>query len=105
MKEHWKMKAFLVITLALSLSACAMPATTVRTTDTRPSLAFVGAPKGATVYIDGLPMGDAEKYDGQPEVLVVEPGTHLVTIKDGKGSILLERKVYVESEIKTLKVH
>jgi len=105
MKEHWKMKAFLVITLALSLSACAMPATTVRTTDTRPSLAFDGAPKGATVYIDGLPMGDAEKYDGQPEVLVVEPGTHLVTIKDGKGSILLERKVYVESEIKTLKVH
>ncbi len=99
------MKAFLLITLALFLSACAMPATTVRTSDTRPSLAFDGAPKGTMVYIDGLPMGDAEKYDGQPEVLVVEPGTHLVTIKDGNGSIILERKVYVESEIKTLKVH
>ena len=42
--------------------------------------------------------GDAEKYDGQPEVLVVEPGTHLVTIKDGKGSIILERKVYVRAK-------
>jgi hypothetical protein len=105
MKEHRKMKAFLLITLALSLSACAMPATTVRTTDTRPGLAFDGAPKGATVYIDGFPMGDAEKYDGQPGVLVVEPGTHLVLIRDGKGSILLERKVYVESELKILKVH
>ena len=98
------MKAFLLITLVLFLSACAMPATTVRTSDTRPSLAFDGAPKGATIYIDGLPMGDADKYDGQPEVLVVEPGTHLVTIKDGKGSIILDRKVFVESEIKTLKV-
>jgi len=99
------MKAFLLIAFALFLSTCAMPATTVRTTDTRPSLAFDGAPNGATVYVDGLPMGDAEKYDGQPGVLVVEPGTHLVTVKDVKGSILLERKVYVESEIKTLKVH
>jgi hypothetical protein len=104
MKERWKMKAILLITLALSLSACAMPSTTVRSTDTRPRLAFDGAPKGAMVYVDGLPMGEAEKFDGQPEVLVVEPGTHVVTIKDGKGSILLERKVYVESELKTLKV-
>jgi len=99
------MKAILLITFSLFLSACAMPSTTVRTSDTRPSLAFEGAPNGAMVYIDGIPMGDAEKYDGQPGVLVVEPGTHLVTIKDGKGSILLERKVYVESELKTLKVH
>lgn len=98
------MKVFLVVALALSLSACTMPSTTVRTGDTRPSLAFEGAPKGAVVYVDGLPMGDAEKYDGQPGVLVVEPGTHLVIVKGGDGSVLFERKLYLESEIKTLKV-
>ena len=97
-------KAFPAVALALLLSACTMPSTAVRTGDTRPSLAFEGAPKGAVVYVDGLNMGDAEKYDGQPGVLVVEPGTHLVSIKDRNGSVIFERKLYVESEIKTLKV-
>jgi hypothetical protein len=99
------MRKLLIVALALSLTACAMPSTTVRTTDTRPSLAFEGAPGGATVYVDGLAMGEAEKYDGQPGVLVVEPGTHLVTVKNRDGSIILERKVFLESEIKTLKVN
>jgi hypothetical protein len=82
-----------------------MPSTTVRTTDTRPSLAFEGTPEGAKVYLDGLLMGEAEKYDGQPGVLVVEPGTHNIVVKGQDGSILLEQRVYVESEIKTIKVH
>ena len=82
-----------------------MPSTTVRTTDTRPSLAFEGAPEGAKVYLDGLLMGEAEKYDGQPGVLVVEPGTHNIVVKGRDGSVLLEQKVYMESEIKTIKVH
>jgi hypothetical protein len=82
-----------------------MPSTTVRTTDTRPSLAFEGAPEGAKVYLDGLLMGEAEKYDGQPGMLVVEPGTHNIVVKGHDGSILLEQRVYVESEIKTIKVH
>lgn len=99
------MKAVLLAALAFSIAACTMPSTTVRTTDTRPSLAFEGAPEGSTAYVDGLPVGEAERYDGQPEVLLVEPGTHVVTIKARDGSVLFERKVYVESEIKTLKVY
>lgn len=99
------MKAAFLVMLAVSLAGCSMPSTTVRTTDTRPSLVFEGAPAGATAYVDGLPVGEAEKYDGQPGVLLVEPGTHLVTVKGRDGSILFERKVYVESEIKTLKVY
>lgn len=99
------MKAVFLVALAFSLTACSMPSTTVRTTDTRPSLVFEGAPEGATAYVDGLPVGDADQYDGQPGVLLVEPGTHLVTVKRRDGSVLFERKVYVESEIKTLKVY
>ena len=99
------MKTSLIVFLGLALCSCAMPSTTVRTTDTRPSLAFEGAPEGAKVYLDGLLMGEAEKYDGQPGILVVEPGTHLIVVKGRDGSVLLEQKVYMESEIKTIKVH
>jgi len=99
------MKIGLTVISALILCACAVPSTTVRTTDTRPSLAFEGAPEGAKVYVDGLLVGDAEKYDGQPGILLVEPGTHQISVKGRDGSVLMERKVYVESEIKTIKVH
>ncbi|HTN51927.1 MAG TPA: hypothetical protein VML50_05955 [Anaeromyxobacter sp.] len=85
--------------------ACAGPQTTVRTPDTRPALAFEGAPAGAVLFVDGLQIGDPSLYDGQPQVLVVEPGTHLVVIRAADGAVILEQKVYVESEHKTIKVH
>ena len=99
------MKAVLLAALAFALAACSMPSTTVRTSDTRPSLVLQGAPQGSTAYVDGLSVGDADRYDGQPDVLLVEPGTHVVTVKGRDGSVIFERKVYVESEIKTLKVY
>jgi len=99
------MKLRLLLLIAILLSSCAMPSTTVRTTDTRPGLSFSGAPEGATVYLDGLPVGRAEQYDGQPGVLTVEPGAHQVSVKAPDGTVLLERKVYLESEIKTIQVH
>lgn len=99
------MKLRLLVLLSVLLSACAMPSTTVRTSDTRPSLAFDGAPAGAKVYVDGILAGEAERYDGQPGVLVVEPGTHVVSVRGPDGTVLYEGKVFVESEIKTIKVH
>lgn len=99
------MKPRFLVLIAILLSACAMPSTTVRTTDTRPGLSFVGASAGATVYVDGILAGPAEQYDGQPGVLTVEPGTHEVAVKAPDGSVLIERAVFVESEIKTIKVH
>ena len=42
------MKRYVAIAVSvLALAACTMPSTTVRTTDTRPSLAFEGAPDGS----------------------------------------------------------
>jgi uncharacterized lipoprotein YajG len=99
------MNKFLVtlVTLLL-LAACSMPTTTVRTTDTRPGIAIDGAPDGAILYVDGQQIGEASKYDGQPNVLVVEPGTHAVVVKGADGAPLFDRKIYVESELKTIKV-
>lgn len=100
------MKTYVAIVVSLfALAACAMPSTTVRTADTRPSLAFEGAPEGSVLYVDGQKIGDPNQYDGQPNFLVVEPGTHVVVVKGADGAPLFERKVYVESELKTLKVH
>lgn len=91
--------------LLLVLTACAMPTTVVKTIDTRPSLGFPDAPDGSVLYVDGLRVGDASVYDAQPTVLTVEAGTHMVTVKSREGAVLLDRKVYVESELKLIKVH
>jgi len=100
------MKKILVAILSLvALAACSMPNTTVRTTDTRPGIAIDGAPDGAILYVDGQQIGEANRYDGQPNVLTVEPGTHTVVVKDVGGASLFDRKIYVESELKTIKVH
>jgi len=100
------MNKYLVMLVALLLlAACSMPNTTVRTTNTRPGIAIDGAPDGAILYVDGQRVGEANKYDGQPNVLVVEPGTHTVVVKGADGAPLIDRKIYVESELKTIKVH
>ena len=99
------MRRLLPLLLLSLAAACAMPSTVVQTPDTRPALAIEGAPAGAILFVDGVPVGEANLYDGQPNVLRVEPGTHTVTVRGADGTDLLERKLYVESELKTIKVH
>lgn len=95
----------LALLACLGLSAaCAGPTTTVRTVDTRPAIAVAGAPSGAVLYVDGLAVGDAAAYDGRPNVLRVEPGTHEIEVRLGERVVFRDR-VFVESELKTVKVH
>jgi hypothetical protein len=94
-----------ILILAVLALACAMPQTVVRTPDTRPSLAVAGAPAGAVLFVDGEPAGAASAYDGHPTVLLVEPGSHEVDVRDGAGNVLHRQKVFVESELKTIQVH
>lgn len=94
----------LLAALALSIAACAMPSTTVRTPDSRPSLAVAGAPPGSQLFVDGNAVGEAAAYDGQPRVLLVEPGTHQVDVRDASGRVLFQQTVFVESETKTVQV-
>ena len=95
-------RLFLAAALA---AACAMPATTVRTPDSRPSLAITGAPAGSLLFVDGNAAGDANAYDGRPAILLVEPGTHVVDVRDSSGRVLFTQTVFVESETKTIQVH
>ncbi len=95
----------LALALALAAAGCVGPTTTVRTVDTRPALAIAGAPSGTVLYVDGVAVGDPASYDGQPNVLRVEPGTHEIDIRDRSGRSLFKQRVFVESELKTVQVH
>jgi hypothetical protein len=90
---------------ALALAACTGPSTVVRTVDTRPAIALAGAPAGTVLYVDGNPVGDPTAFDGQPNVLRLEPGTHELEIRDRAGAVVFSQRVFVESELKTIKVH
>ena len=96
------MKALLLLWV---LAACATPATSVHAVDSRPALAIEGASAGSSLFVDGASMGEAKAYDGQPAVLLVEPGTHEVELRDASGKTIFRQRVFVDSETKTLKVH
>ena len=90
---------------ALALAACVGPTTTLKTVDTRPALAIHGAGSGLTLFVDGEAVGDPRSYDGNPNILRVEAGTHDVELRDGAGAVVFRQRVFVESELKTVQVH
>lgn len=99
-------------TLLLSLvvvsslgSACSAPSTTVRSIDTRPAIAVLDAAPNAVLVVDGRFIGPAANYGGNPNVLRLEPGTHEVEIRDVSGNTVYRQTIFVESEIKTIRVH
>ncbi|MGB8930496.1 MAG: hypothetical protein WCC48_04505 [Anaeromyxobacteraceae bacterium] len=92
------------LSAALLAAACVGPSTTVRTVDTRPAIAVVGAPAGTLLVVDGLAVGDPARFNGNPNILRLEPGTHDVEIRSG-DSVIFSQRVFVESELKTVKVH
>lgn len=95
----------LALALSLAAAGCVGPTTVVRTVDTRPAIALAGAPSGSVLFLDGVALGDPAVYDGRPNVLRVEPGTHEIDIRDGSGRSLFKQRVFVESELKTIQVH
>ncbi len=95
----------LALATAVALGGCAAPNTTVRTVDTRPSIALQGAQRNTVLVVDGRPIGEASAYDGNPLVLRIEPGTHEIEIHDMAGQVLFRQTVFVESELKTIVVH
>lgn len=92
----------LFILLALVVG-CSMPSTTVRSVDSRPSIAIKGASATADLLIDGLNMGKAAMYDGAPKTVNIEPGTHRVSIVES-GNTVFEQTIFVESELKTITI-
>jgi hypothetical protein len=55
-----------------------------------------GAPSGSLLFVDGLEMGSAAQYDGNPKVLAVLEGTHQVEVRLGTNVVYRE-KAFVSS--------
>jgi len=89
-------KTIVAAALLLVLSACVLPQTTVKTGSTQPSLAIKGAPADAVLYVDGISMGAAQRFDGNPNVLAVLEGAHQVEIRQGTNVVYRE-KVFVSA--------
>jgi hypothetical protein len=98
------MRFFYIIVFIITIVGCYMPATTVRSIDSRPSIAIKGASSTAELLVDDLKMGKAETFNGEPQTLTLEPGTHKISIIEN-GTIIYEQKIFVESELKTITVH
>lgn len=92
-----------MLLLALSLAGCSMPTTTVKTVDSRPGISIAGAPAGATLLVDGVPVGNAADYNGEPNVLLIEPGTHRIVVKQG-AAVIYDQQIFVDSESKRIVV-
>jgi hypothetical protein len=95
MKNFWP-RALSIVALLIALAACALPQTTVRTGSAQPSLVVKGAPSGTVLYVDGLPVGPAPQFDGNPNVLAVLEGVHQVEIRQG-NAVIYHDKVFLSS--------
>jgi hypothetical protein len=83
----------IVLAFPLVLLGCAEPVSNVRTVDDRSRLLVQGAPAGSQLYLDGKPVGDATAYAGDPGILLVEPGTHIVEVRRG-DTLLFSQKIF-----------
>jgi hypothetical protein len=85
----------MILIVVAALTGC-MPQTTVRTGMSPPTLMVSGAPSGSVLVVDGLDMGSAAQYDGNPKVLAVLEGTHQVEVRLG-SNVVYREKAFVSS--------
>ncbi len=93
----------LLFSMLLLVCGCRYPTTNVSTGDSRPTLSFNNAPKGSYVWVDGINMGHAAQYNGNPKVLIVQPGTHEVKVTL-ENILLTKQTIFVESQNKVINI-
>ena len=89
------LRSLVGLVLIIGFAACDIryPNTGVEISDERPTIAFKGAPPGSEVFVDNLLMGPADRFDGRTELLLVEPGTHLIEVRYLGRTLLSERVI------------
>ncbi|MDZ8118481.1 hypothetical protein [Pontiella agarivorans] len=92
---------FLTATLLTAglFSGCAYPEKAkVEQKDARPTLGIAGAPAGAKLFVDGLDMGPAARFNGKAGVLLVESGKHQIEVRSPSGAVLYTEEVFLSGE-------
>src|SRR6202171_2227060 len=90
------MKTLVPLIVVALMAGCALPNTTVKTGASPPTLIVKGAPAGSVLYVDGLSMGNAAQFDGNPKTLAVLEGTHQVEVRLG-GTVVYREKAFASS--------
>jgi hypothetical protein len=90
-----------IFLLTLTIS-CSAPRTNVQVVEGRPKIMIKDAPKGALLFVDGASMGQADSYSGDPSVLMLEPGTHVIEVKAGDRLLLSQRIFLGGGELRTI---
>ena len=80
-------RILVIVPLLFLLGGCVYPYKQVQTLDNRPGLYIVGASHNALLYVDGSEIGLATNYNGNPNVLLLEPGTHRIEIHQGSDVV------------------
>ena len=99
------MKSLIALMLLVSLSACALPETSVRTGAARPRLSFPNAGPDLILVIDGIMIGPADRYDGNPGVLLVEEGVHLLELRRNGQTVHSEKALVANGETRAINVN
>jgi hypothetical protein len=73
--------------VALLITGCKYPYSTVNAVDDRAQLQFSNAPEGAVVLVDGSVAGPAAQFDGKDKILSMPRGTHHVEVRDGNRTL------------------
>lgn len=99
------MKAMITsIFLFTFILGCQLPRTNVQAVDGRSKILVKDAPKGALLFIDGNSKGQADSYNGDPAILLMESGTHLIEVKAGERLLFSQRIFFGGGEIRTIVV-
>ena len=94
------MKIIKMFLCMLLLAGCAMPVTTVRSVDTRPSISISRVNEQADLFVDGIRMGRAANFD-EPNQLKLEAGTHRISIVEA-GKITFEQTIFVTTWVNSI---
>ena len=98
-------KSFITLILSVFLiGGCSYPQTQVRAVDHRPTIVIQNAPDDSFLYVDGLRIGETVDYNGDPNSLTVESGTHKVEIGDVSQALIYQETIFVDSEEKRIMV-
>jgi hypothetical protein len=98
------MKTLIPLIVVVLMAGCALPNTTVKTGASPPTLIVKGAPAGSVLFVDGLSMGNAAQFDGNPKTLAVLEGTHQVEVRLGGAVVYKERAFTSDGESHTVAV-
>jgi hypothetical protein len=92
----------LLLAGVLVLAGCQVPRGDVTVPTLGPRLLLANAPAEALLLIDSKLVGEAQRFNGNPEVLQLEPGIHLVEVRLGDRLLLSQKMFSGSTELRTV---